>query len=68
MQVGRYTTTALFAGMQLSSGSTAAAKGSCPRCHCLLGDLCIMVLTVAERARPRQFFACPGPGGLRRSR
>jgi len=63
VQVGRYTTTALFVGMQLSSGSMTAAGAwkYHPRSCCLLDDLCIMILTVAERAYPRQFFAvCPG--------
>ena len=52
VQVGRYTTTALFVGMQLSSGSMTAAGAwkYHPRSCCLLDDLCIMILTVAERA------------------
>jgi hypothetical protein len=67
VQVGRYTTTALFVGMQLSSGSMAAAGAwkYHPRSCCLLDDLDIMILTVAERAFPRQFFAV---GGLRSPR
>jgi len=67
VQVGRYTTTALFVGMQLSSGSGMAAKRWTyhPRACCLLGDLCIMFLTVAERAYPRQFFAPGGAMSLR---
>lgn len=58
VQVGRYTATALFVGMQLSSGSMAAAGAwkYHPRSCCLLDDLDIMILTVAERAYPRQFF------------
>jgi hypothetical protein len=55
-------------GMQLSSGSMAAAKewSYHPRCSCLLDDRCIMSPTLARRSDSATCFT--GLGGLRSPR